>query len=161
LLICKNRPAWPRDKLNGLGGKIEEGETPQQAMEREHREETAGQLGEVALGLYGRLRGRDEIPVLNNDDLNWEVWLFWAKYLEAFPRLRSVDVDEGSLLVIPIDDLSKWPTLRNLRCLIPMAVNCARSLERAAFIEIVETREPPDRSVTGAQTFELPIQVLG
>lgn len=40
LLIMKNRPAWQAGKLNGVGGKIEAGETPIQAMEREFAEET-------------------------------------------------------------------------------------------------------------------------
>lgn len=38
-LIEKNRPAWQAGKLNGIGGKIEPGETPAQAMRREFREE--------------------------------------------------------------------------------------------------------------------------
>ena len=42
LLIRKNRPAWQAGKLNGLGGKIEPGETPPQAMRREFREEQGG-----------------------------------------------------------------------------------------------------------------------
>jgi len=40
LLVWKNRPAWQNGKLNGVGGKIEAGETPLQAMEREFKEET-------------------------------------------------------------------------------------------------------------------------
>lgn len=40
ILIFKNRPAWQAGKLNGIGGKIEEGETPIQAMNREFAEET-------------------------------------------------------------------------------------------------------------------------
>jgi 8-oxo-dGTP pyrophosphatase MutT (NUDIX family) len=40
LLVWKNRPAWQNGKLNGIGGKIEAGETPLQAMEREFKEET-------------------------------------------------------------------------------------------------------------------------
>ena len=39
-LIQKNRPDWQKGKLNGIGGHIEEGETPDQAMEREFYEET-------------------------------------------------------------------------------------------------------------------------
>lgn len=39
LLIRKNRPAWQAGKWNGIGGKIEPGETPAQAMRREAREE--------------------------------------------------------------------------------------------------------------------------
>lgn len=41
LLIRKNRPAWQAGKLNGIGGKIERGETPAEAMRREFREEAA------------------------------------------------------------------------------------------------------------------------
>lgn len=40
LLVHKNRPTWQAGKLNGIGGKIEAGETPLQAMEREFMEET-------------------------------------------------------------------------------------------------------------------------
>jgi len=38
-LINKNRPSWQRGKLNGIGGHIEAGETPEEAMRREFREE--------------------------------------------------------------------------------------------------------------------------
>ncbi|NOS72038.1 MAG: NUDIX domain-containing protein [Verrucomicrobia bacterium] len=40
LLIKKNRPKWQRGKFNGIGGKIEPGETAPDAMRRECREET-------------------------------------------------------------------------------------------------------------------------
>lgn len=40
VLIRKNRPAWQKGLLNGVGGHIEPGETPLQAMVREFREET-------------------------------------------------------------------------------------------------------------------------
>jgi 8-oxo-dGTP pyrophosphatase MutT (NUDIX family) len=51
LLVLKNRPAWQANKLNGIGGKIEVGETPLQAMEREFREET---------GFVQRLRQKED-----------------------------------------------------------------------------------------------------
>lgn len=40
LVIEKNRPAWQVGKLNFPGGKIEDGETPEEAIVREFREET-------------------------------------------------------------------------------------------------------------------------
>lgn len=40
LLIRKINPEWQRGLLNGIGGKIEAGETPMQAMIREFTEET-------------------------------------------------------------------------------------------------------------------------
>lgn len=39
-LIRKTKPEWQRGKLNGIGGKIEDGETALQAMQREFKEET-------------------------------------------------------------------------------------------------------------------------
>lgn len=40
VLIRKNKPAWQKGLLNGVGGKIESNETPSQAMAREWVEET-------------------------------------------------------------------------------------------------------------------------
>jgi 8-oxo-dGTP diphosphatase len=42
--IKKNRPAWQAGLLNGIGGKVEELETFDGAMDREFREETGWQL---------------------------------------------------------------------------------------------------------------------
>lgn len=39
-LIHKNRPKWQAGKINGIGGKVEEGESLHEAMIREFREET-------------------------------------------------------------------------------------------------------------------------
>jgi len=39
VLIRKNRPEWQRGFLNGVGGKIEPGEEPRDAMIREFKEE--------------------------------------------------------------------------------------------------------------------------
>lgn len=39
LLIEKQRPAWQRGLVNGIGGKVESGETPAEAMAREFLEE--------------------------------------------------------------------------------------------------------------------------
>ena len=39
VLILKNHPEWQKGKLNGLGGKVKEGESLEQAMAREFMEE--------------------------------------------------------------------------------------------------------------------------
>lgn len=40
LLVEKNHPSWQRGLLNAIGGEIEEGESPDDAMVREFKEET-------------------------------------------------------------------------------------------------------------------------
>ena len=39
VLMQKTHPEWQAGKLNGIGGKVEEGETPLAAMQREFQEE--------------------------------------------------------------------------------------------------------------------------
>lgn len=41
MLIRKNHPEWMQGKLNGIGGHIENGESPAAAMRREFTEETS------------------------------------------------------------------------------------------------------------------------
>jgi 8-oxo-dGTP diphosphatase len=43
-LIRKNRPAWQAGRLNGIGGHVEPGEAPRDAMTREFQEETGTRL---------------------------------------------------------------------------------------------------------------------
>jgi 8-oxo-dGTP pyrophosphatase MutT (NUDIX family) len=141
LLIEKRRPEWMMGRLNGLGGKIAEGESPAEAMERELREETAGRLGTVEVSSFGRLRGRDALGV------DWEIWLFHGIYWHEFPAdLGNVDVGEGTTFVADRQDLPNWSVLPNLRYLVPMAVNHARGIDAAAFFEIFEVGVPPEVS---------------
>lgn len=51
LLIRKNRPAWQAGKLNGVGGKVEPGETVNAAMRREFREEAGIDLADWRPGV--------------------------------------------------------------------------------------------------------------
>jgi 8-oxo-dGTP diphosphatase len=46
VVVRKNRPAWQAGKRNGVGGKVEPGETPDVAMRREFREETGLDIAE-------------------------------------------------------------------------------------------------------------------
>jgi 8-oxo-dGTP diphosphatase len=102
-LVTKNRPAWQKGRLNGIGGHIEKDETPEQAMTREFREE-AGCEG-LDWRKYGRVRGNE-----------YEVHLFTAN--NEIAEIRSV-TDE-MVGWYPIDKLPD-NILPNLKWLIPMA----------------------------------------
>lgn len=136
LLIQKLRPAWQAGRLNGLGGKIEDGagEGALAAMRREFREETGGVLDEqLAWRPFGRL--------VSGDD--WEVWLFHAHLEQSFPAiLHGQTCDEGTLFVVAWDMMLGLPVLPNLKYLIPMAKNHLLGHDKAPFFEIVESEIP-------------------
>lgn len=58
-LIHKQKPNWQKGKLNAIGGKIEAGETPHQAMVREFAEEASVEIDEWQS--FAVLRGADFI----------------------------------------------------------------------------------------------------
>jgi 8-oxo-dGTP diphosphatase len=58
-LIRKNKPAWQAGKLNGIGGSIEKGETPAEAMAREFLEETGVPTSSIQWEPIGWMQGRD------------------------------------------------------------------------------------------------------
>ena len=63
VLIRKARPAWQKGRLNGIGGHIEAGETPHDAMVREFREETGHEIPVW-----------DEVAFLEGE--KWQMWVF-------------------------------------------------------------------------------------
>jgi 8-oxo-dGTP diphosphatase len=103
LLIEKNHPEWQKGRLNGIGGKIEKGETPLQAMVREFREEA----GAVVTSWR-------EFAVMTGD--GYQLNLFTAREnVELHPT-----PDEGPINWYPADNLPP-NALPNMRFLIPMA----------------------------------------
>lgn len=111
LLIRKKRPSWHMGQLNGMGGKIEEGESPREAMKRECKEECGL---EVDWHHYVTIRAGNH---------GWSLWVFRAfthqKYLSQMKQLT----DEELILipvgaVLGIDDL-----VDKLSWLIPLALD--------------------------------------
>jgi 8-oxo-dGTP diphosphatase len=69
LLIHKVRPAWQAGRINGVGGKLESGESPASGIEREVQEES---------GLH--IPQPDWIHVADIRSRDWLVYVFTAIY---------------------------------------------------------------------------------
>ncbi len=106
LLIRKTHPAWQAGKLNGVGGRIEMGESALDAMRREFAEET---------GIY-------HLPwaqfCVLGDARSWSIHFFsatgdiWSGQSTTDEKIEVVGLRE-----LPND------TIPNLRWLIPMALS--------------------------------------
>ncbi len=110
LLIEKKRPKWQAGRLNGIGGHVEEGETPLTAMIRECLEEA--NLDTVP-------QHWTEAVVLVHSD--WCVRFFFMELLQVKgdkPYLVEQKTDER-LLWVSVDDLPD-NVVYNLRWLIPL-----------------------------------------
>lgn len=104
-LVVKNRPEWQKGRMNGIGGHIEPGETPERAMVREFKEET-GYQWKVYWHKFVELSGD-----------NWKVHFFWS--LGDHSVLRST-TDE-KIVSIPCDTINHVNCIPNLTWLVPMA----------------------------------------
>lgn len=107
-LIRKNRPKWQKNKLNGIGGKIELGEIPIDAMVREFREESGIDTG---TGMW------DEFCILSG--AGWSVNMY--RSIGNIYKLRTVEDEEIELH--NVNAVMRAGAVPNLNWLIPMALN--------------------------------------
>jgi 8-oxo-dGTP diphosphatase len=107
VLIEKNRPAWQKDRLNGVGGKVEPGETPYEAMKREFREETGVELD--GWDHFGDMQGA-----------GWTVALF--RLSTQMVEAVESKTDE-KIKVVDICEIPDLPVLSNLRWMVPLALD--------------------------------------
>lgn len=123
LLIRKTHPAWQAGKLNGVGGRIEAGESALEAMRREFAEET----GMIHTDWY-------QFCVLG-DTREWQVHFFAAVGMIAKAQALTDEAPEiVSSLALPFD------TIPNLKWLIPMALSM--KFERIEGFDIREVSRP-------------------
>jgi len=123
LLVLKNRPDWQRGKLNGIGGKIEDDESPDQAMRREFLEEAAIDTDDwLRFATLG-------------DDRGWIIHFYYAKG----DINKAKTVTDEILMAIPLWNLNREPRLiPNLTWLIPMALSMQK--ERIDYFQVTEQR---------------------
>jgi len=106
VLIRKNRPAWQKGLLNGVGGKIEQGESPSFAMTREFKEETGMNV-----------EGWAEFACLEFDKACVH---FFMAHSDVYQVSSLTDEEVNVYLVISLPELQ---TIPNIQWLIPMALS--------------------------------------
>lgn len=117
VLIRKTHPAWQKGLLNGVGGNIESGETPHQAMVREFREE-AGVITYESDWRY--------VARLYSDQ--YECYFFHCANTEYYDNSATTDAltmeGEGERIVkIPVFELRAERCIDNLHWLIPLCMD--------------------------------------
>lgn len=109
-LIRKNKPEWQKGLLNGIGGKIEEGEHMIDAMCREFKEET---------GLKTFYYDWKHLVNLESKRDNWIVDFFYSDtLLENLDELKTTTDEE--VIIIDVSNLDNESVIPNLRWLIKM-----------------------------------------
>jgi 8-oxo-dGTP diphosphatase len=111
LLIQKARPAWQRGKLNGIGGKVEPGETFQQAMIRECWEET---------GISTEARGLEwqHVAPLTGENFLMPVYSLFSQVV--FYAIQRTD---EPLQILPHRALPESRIMPNIPVLISLALD--------------------------------------
>jgi len=114
MLIQKLKPEWQAGKLNGIGGKIELGETPHRAMAREFFEE-AGLVSLPSSWLKFAVMEFQNCQVhCFTTRCEWKV--FKRAYSKTEEKVRSFQIDE-----MIFQKLVDEKAIENLHWLIPMA----------------------------------------
>ncbi len=131
-LIQKNRPDWQRGRLNGIGGHIEDNETPDAAMRREFLEETGEDV--KTFEHYVRLE------FVNSDGEEGDVYFFRAF---GDPRLCMSRTDE-EVIVVPTPLVPSYNIIANLRWLIPLA---QQALTEPVIVKESMHREMPTKAL--------------
>lgn len=109
VLIQKTKPDWQKGKLNGVGGKVEEGETFLDAMVREFREEAGMEI-------------TDWEPFCRLTFPAGEVQFFYTTRHITEIEIESKTEEEVSLY--SVDELMHWHSpdvIPNVRWLLQMA----------------------------------------
>lgn len=109
-LIHKRRPGWQAGRLNGVGGKIESGETPAAAMHREFAEE-AGVWG-VQWGQFATLAGP-----------NFVAHCFSAFSSDGMARLQSPEAERVDTYDVARVIAGEWPVIGNVPVMLALALD--------------------------------------
>jgi len=103
-LIKKTRPEWQAGLMNGIGGHVEEDETPEEAMIREFEEEAGV-----------RIENWVHVAVMEGED--WHLDVFACDW---FYKEEAKTMTDEEIKCCYIHRLYFEPTIPNTRFLVPM-----------------------------------------
>lgn len=98
-------------KYNGIGGKVEKGESVTEGMKREIREETG--LEALSLSLRGTVLWQDFGP--KKED--WLAFVFLVNGFRGVPKCKN---EEGTLSWVDMDKIDSLPMWEGDRLFLPM-----------------------------------------
>ncbi len=121
VLIHKNKPDWQKGCLNGVGGKIEDGETPIAAMVREFEEET---------GLPTNPSEWDTVGTMG-DCKDWICHVFVSSNNKFMYAETKTDEE---IMIVPIVDIitGRYEMISN----IPFLIELCRDSGRPHFVSV-------------------------
>lgn len=108
-LIVKQKPAWQAGRMNGIGGKLEVGETHFEAMSREFLEETGVSIFPEQWNKFANVEGKD-----------WVVFFMRAMSDKVY-ECRTMETEE--IVVVNVYEIGTLNVIPNLKWLIPMALD--------------------------------------
>ncbi|MFG0606169.1 NUDIX domain-containing protein [Vibrio mimicus] len=123
-LIKKLNPKWQSGLYNGIGGKIEQDESPYEAIAREFQEETGVQTNPDEWKLYVTLTRPDIYRVH-----------FLCMISDKVHNVRTME--EELVTLFPCDQLPK-NIIHNLRWLIPLALDSKLKINKPISIEEIQ-----------------------
>jgi 8-oxo-dGTP diphosphatase len=102
VLMRKNRPEWQRGRLNGVGGKLEAGETNLECVVREVSEET---------GLVTQPDDWAHIASIGGSDWQMEVFAMASSSIDGAKTMTDEDVGTYRISELPPGVMSNIPWL--------------------------------------------------
>lgn len=133
VLVRKNRPAWQAGRLNGVGGKVEPGETLPEAMAREFEEEAGYRTTPDSWSEICRIEWPDDVARVG--DAEPTAVTFFRHVSDADPntfrfRLRSRTDEAIEIWSVDVACVrAKALLIPNLRWLLPLAAYTADRYE--------------------------------
>lgn len=121
LFIEKEHPEWQKGKVNLPGGKVEPGETAEEAAVRELMEETG--IDSLSMGIIGTIIGQEQTEVLALQKDVWRVDIVHCDPLSCEHKQLTDELPFWQTISTMVHDER---LINNLRVILPMLENNVR-----------------------------------